>query len=188
MSVTSGNDLETEHRNLLFGIRRSVRYHSRRRQFYEAWNTLTSAVSVLFGSTAIAATFGMVSEEHRILVTAVAAALVTLVSTLDLVVGTVRKAQLHADLGRRFSELECVAAEDSTYERLSECRKGRVMIEADEPPQLRVVSVLTHNELCRAIGRHDHVYDMPFWRRLVGQLINIDPAQTLRKPSEAEAV
>ncbi|MEZ5366918.1 MAG: hypothetical protein R2748_32420 [Bryobacterales bacterium] len=119
---------------------------------------LTSAVSLLFGSTAILSLLGLAGEMGKN-ATVAAAAIVTLFSTLDLVVGTVRKAQLHADLARRFSELECKAGDHFTHDRLTECRNERIMIEADEPPQLRVVSVLTHNDLCLAMGI-DNFYEI----------------------------
>ena len=40
---------------LLFAVRRSVRYHERRRRFYEAWNVATVAFGVLGGSVAATA-------------------------------------------------------------------------------------------------------------------------------------
>jgi hypothetical protein len=176
--VVSEETLEKQHRDLLFGVRRSVRYHGRRQQFYETWNTLTSAFSVLFGSAAILSLLALTGSYSK-QVTIAAAAVVTIMSTVDLVVGTVRKAQLHADLGRRFSELECKFVGELSPERLAECRNERIMIEADEPPQLRVVSVLTHNDLCLATGLDDF-YHIPFWRRLLGQVVNLDPRPSPR--------
>lgn len=53
----------TEHLNqqtydLLFAIRRSVRYHLHRRRFYEVWNTITIAVASVGGSGAVAIALG----------------------------------------------------------------------------------------------------------------------------------
>ena len=38
---------------LLFGIRRSMRYHSHRRQFFDGINNLVTALSLIFGSATI---------------------------------------------------------------------------------------------------------------------------------------
>ena len=38
---------------LLFSVRRSVRYHDRRRRFYEVWNTVTVAAATIGGSAAV---------------------------------------------------------------------------------------------------------------------------------------
>lgn len=40
---------------LLFGVRRSVRYHVKRQQFFDRLNGLTSFFNVVFGSAAVVA-------------------------------------------------------------------------------------------------------------------------------------
>jgi len=143
-------DIETLRHNLLFGVRRSVRYHLRRRSFFETWNTLTNALAVVFGSAAI----GGALKEGFASVAVVAGALVTFFSAVNLVVGTVRKARIHEDLGRRFFDLEreIVQAGDYDEEMLRRLTGKRLVIEADEPPILKVLDCVCHNELARAMG------------------------------------
>ncbi len=162
--------------NLRFGVRRSVRYHRRRRGFYEAWHTLSSGLSVLLATSVVLSLLKQAGE----LTVATPAVIVAIVSTFDLIVGTTRKAQTHADLGRRFAELEKAmnSEPNPSPEQVADWRNSRLDIEADEPSQLRVVSVLSHNELCRAIGRDQEVYRVGLWRKAVGHFLNIDPRPT----------
>lgn len=51
-------DPKTEWHNLLFGVRKSIRYHVRRRRFFENWNTVTMAVALIFSSAAVASILG----------------------------------------------------------------------------------------------------------------------------------
>ena len=48
-------ELGDEYWHLLFGVRRSVRYHDRRRGFYESFHTVVVFLSVIGGSATIAA-------------------------------------------------------------------------------------------------------------------------------------
>lgn len=135
---------------LLFGIRRSVRYHTRRRRFFERWSRVTNYVAVLFSSAAIYALVDTWGTDWTVGM----AALVSGLSGLDLVVGTARMAWLHESLARRFVELErrIIRAGPMTDTRRRQFTAARLRIEADEPPPRRWLDVLCHNELCRAIG------------------------------------
>ena len=137
----------------MFGVRRSVRYHMRRQRFFERWHMFTSAMAVIFGS----ATVVMVLSKLSPWLTAGAAIIVTVFSAVDLVVGTSKAAGLHNDLARRFIALEknMVLVGDPTEEDNRQFTADRLAIEADEPPILRVLDVLCHNELMRAMGFPD---------------------------------
>ena len=88
--------------DLLFDIGRSVRYHNRRRAFFDRIDRLANMLSVIFGSTAV---YGVLAQDHQALALT-AAALVTVLSAINLVVGSSQKARAHADFARRFIELE----------------------------------------------------------------------------------
>ena len=147
--------LEEEFRKLLFGVRRSVRYHARRRRFYERFHDRVLLVVLSSGSASVLAfgfeLTGMLTD----LVKSALAAVVTVAALVDFVVGSMRKASLHSDLGRRFIALEqrLVAAGSSPSEAaLVEATQERLAIESDEPPVLRALDTLCHNELLRAMG------------------------------------
>lgn len=148
--------LETARHKLLFSVRRSVRYHLRRRSFFEAWNTITNALAVIFGSAAIG---GGLKEGYAPLAV-VSGALVTFFSSINLVVGTVRKARVHEDLSRRFISLERDLIQAGEYDglALSAFSARRLEIELDEPPILKVLDSVCHNELLRAMGYGDEHY------------------------------
>ncbi len=81
------------------------------------------------------------------------AALITVLSGATLVVGTVRKAQLHADLMRQFVELERqleIGRSTPSKALITQITDERLAIEATEPQVLKVLDTLCHNKLLRA--------------------------------------
>ena len=143
--------LEDEWHELLFGVRRSIRYHARRRMFFDRCRQFTSAIGVIFGS----ATFFTLLNKMDPLYPTLSAALVTVFSTIDLVVGTAVAARRHDDLCRRFIELERqmeLAERPIDVQALAKFKAQRLEIEADEPPVHRVLDLMCHNELLHAMG------------------------------------
>ena len=152
--------------DLLFGIRRSVRYHMHRRRFYELWNTITVVVAVVGGSASVAA---FLSSWGMPWIAPAVSAFVAFVAACDLAVGTGRRADRHGDLARQFIGLEQSFAhgrslDETEYEELT---KARLQIEASEPPILRLLDALCHFELLRALGdatKHPYI---PLYRRVL---------------------
>ncbi len=144
------NDIATQKHNLLFGVRRSVRYHNRRRMFFDRWQTVTSWISVVFGS----ATVITVIEANNPKLAVGMAAIVTFSSAVDLVVGTVKAARDHYDLAKRFISLEqeIISVQEMDEKSLIRLKNARLDIEKDEPPVLRVLDTLCHNEMLRSMG------------------------------------
>ena len=71
--------------------------------------------------------------------------------------GFSRKARLHQDFARRYgalrAELEEIGLPDAQQWR---SLRGRLFaIQAEEPPVLRVLAAICHNELCREDGEHE---------------------------------
>ena len=166
--------LKDERHRLLFNVRRSVRYHSRRRQFFDRYRLFTSAMSAIFGSAAIATVMSAAGKQYTI----AAAAAVTGLSIIDLVVGSARMARLHEDLYRRFIQLEkeivSIAEEGFSEEDLRRFTASRLSIEADEPPVKRVLDSLCYNELVRAMGySQEHFIRVRWYQRLFAQLVDI---------------
>ena len=156
---------------LLFGVSRSVRYHNYRRRFYELWNSITVTVSVLSGSAATAALLALTDKS---LAVAALTALIALVSALDLAVSTVRKANHHAELARRFIglEKEFSHGESLTDEQYEQLTRERLEIEATEPPPLRLLDAMCHYELMKALGDEREPPDIPLWRRLLAHCMS----------------
>ena len=150
--TTTPTEAETaaEHWSLLFGVRRSVRYHVRRERYFDRAHHFGAFVAALSGSATITALLA----GHPVLVT-VAAAATALCGAGEMVFGLARKARLHSNLAHEFIALEkalIVAGEDLAESRLREFEAVRLDIEAREPPVLRVLDAMCHDELVTALG------------------------------------
>lgn len=174
----------------LFGVRRSVRYHQRRRSYFESWHGCIAALQVVSGSSAFA---GLLAEGAVLNTIGISLAPVPpLLAAIDLVFGTTRRATLHAGLGRQFSQLEAdmvpheADCESTTPEELAKFIRRRLAIEADEPPKLRVVDLLSHNDVVRGTYTHGNVFRIGLIRRFMGHVfdVNADKAQSNPIPFE----
>ncbi|MBV4551737.1 hypothetical protein HU742_011375 [Pseudomonas sp. SWRI102] len=148
-------DLEDRWHNTLFSVRRSIRYHQRRRAFYDRLDKTSNMLSLIFGSVAI---YGVLQENAKT-VALVASATVTVVSSINLVIGSAQRGRDHTDLMRKYVELEKRMLGKASEELYLEVATARLSIEAEEPPVMHVLNAMCHNELMRAMGSHKE--DLP---------------------------
>jgi len=174
ISALSDNE-QTESHNLLFGVRRSIRYHHRRCRFFDGFDKFVKVISVLFGSAAFAAA----TAQHSVIIM-VCAGLVAVFSAINLVVGPAQAARLHEELARKFAKLEydIVRANNLTRDQLNQFQAERLMIETEEPPPLRVLDTICHNELCEALG-YDRCefYKVGFFQSLFAHIVDLWPSR-----------
>ncbi|MDP3848414.1 MAG: hypothetical protein Q8R10_18510 [Pseudomonas sp.] len=162
-------DLADRWHHMLFGVRRSIRYHQRRRAFFDRLDQFSNMLSVIFGSAAI---FGILENDYKA-VALVASALVTVLASINLVIGSAQRARVHADFMRRFVELEKRMLEPESEKRLHEVSETRLSIEAEEPPVLHVLNAMCHNETMRAQGyKKEELAKIGWFQRLVAQLFD----------------
>ena len=179
--TTTPTEAETaaEHWSLLFGVRRSVRYHVRRERYFDRAHHFGAFVAALSGSATITALLA----GHPVLVT-VAAAATALCGAGEMVFGLARKARLHSNLAREFIALEkalIVAGEDLAESRLREFEAVRLDIEAREPPVLRVLDAMCHDELVTALGiESGQRSNLDWWQRCCANVVDVG-AHRLRK-------
>lgn len=169
-------DLKSEQYQLLFGIRRSVRYHMRRSRFFDLFHSFTNAIGVIAGSSAV---FSALQDHPH--VAAISAALVAVASAIDLVVGTGAMARLHNDLAKKFIQLEkeIILGGNPTEDNLRRFSTCRLEIEAGEPPILRTLDRLCHNELLRAEGHPLETFvHVPWHQRQLAQFISFEPPRS----------
>jgi hypothetical protein len=160
---------------LLFGVRRSIRYHNRRRRFFDGFDKLAKVLSVIGGSAAVAAVVGSFHWAAVALSTMVA-----VTSAFSLVVGPAQGARLHAELAKRFATLEhdIVRSKQPNADRLNDFVAERLLIEADEPPPMRVLDTLCHNELCEAMGYDAcHFYKVGWFQAVFAQILDLWPSK-----------
>lgn len=95
MNDNKQQEIADNFHNLLFGVRKSVRYHTRRRLFYDRFSKISDALTVIFGSATIASQL----SAHQKISTAMAA-LTAIAGGINLVFGTSKMARDHHDLSR----------------------------------------------------------------------------------------
>lgn len=166
----------------LFGVRRSVRYHQRRRSYFETINTTSVWLQVISGSSAVVAVAASLPGGAMAL-----AGLAATLAALNLVVGTQRKATTHAGLALRFAQLERDMVPHEESESATEAdavafKQRRVEIEQDEPPKRRAIDLLCHNELVQSTYRHESTYPVGRWKRWIGHIADVDVAEVLKRP------
>ncbi|MHB8123752.1 MAG: hypothetical protein ACYDG4_16565 [Desulfuromonadaceae bacterium] len=156
---------------LLFGIRRSIRYHSRRQMFFDSLYKWTQVLSLISGSATVAVVIAKYTDCAIWL-----AAMVAIFSAFNLIFGFSGSARLHNDLARRFSELEkrIIRDQNPSMESIASFEVDRLDIEMVEPPILKTLDLLCHNELCRALGYGEEAMaKVGFWGRLFAQFFDL---------------
>lgn len=159
-------------KDLLWGVRRSVRYHIRRRRFFENVHKWVMVLTSLGGSAAIISLLAEVGDIWTITF----AAGVTFFSIIDLVFSTDRQARTHDELARQFIELEkdIIETKKPTEDDLTNLTSCRLSIEMKEPTPLRVLDSICHNELLRAMGYDkSHQLKIKFYQRWFAQIFDI---------------
>lgn len=178
---------DVKHRQqLLFIIRKSIRYHNARRLFYERLHSLSTAACVIFATATTIAVMANVGPY----VAAGVAGLVTLVSVLDLVIGTVSKARMHQDLARRHIALEKLIINKlhpNAFD-LTRWEAERLDIQADEPPVKQVLDAIVFNELLQAYGAGtSDLIEVKWYQRWFAHFFDVHVHRLVdRKPRSTE--
>ena len=162
------------HYDLLFGVRRSIRYHNRRRQFFDRVGRLTDALSAISGSGTIIALLSKNFTECTVYLAGATA----IFSAVNLVWDTKGNSRLHHDLARQFISIEKRLIDPNiTPEQINKAESDRLEIEAGEPPILRVLDLLCHNELIKAMGlEREKGYDIKIWRAMFAHFFDFFPS------------
>ena len=173
-----------EYNKLLFGIRRSIRYHMRRCRFFDSVSRVTSGASLIFGSS----TLFMLLYDKGPSWLAILPALVGAASIIALVYEAPRMARLHSDLARRSIELEqkMVLTESPDESDIRQFTAQKLAIEIDEPPVHRVLDLLCRNEMILAEGQDEsQLYRASPFERLTAQVLHLEPNQKRMPRSHA---
>ncbi|MDQ7251530.1 hypothetical protein [Dongia sedimenti] len=184
MSDTAKLDERTYH--LLFAVRRSCLYHNHRRRFYDWLNKTQAFVSALFGAATIGALFAQFDPR----VPALAAAVSTVLATINLFVGPAQRAREHHDLARRFGSIEQKMAHGRslTDKEAEALVRERLEIEKDEPPKRRNLDTLCHNELLRSLGGNDdQMWGVGPIQRVLADIIDWRPHAVRRPRSQTDS-
>lgn len=174
--------LEDRWHRTLFSVCRSIRYHQRRRAFYDRLDKISNMLSLILGSAAI---YGVLQENAKN-VALIASATVTVVSSINLVVGSAQRGRDHTDFMRKYVELEKRMLGDPSEEVLLEVSTARLTIEAEEPPVLHVLNSICHNDIVRARNYAKKYFLHVSWYQVfMSQIIDINLSGI--KPVKVEA-
>ena len=181
-SAAEAESLEDRKYELLFDIRRSVRYHDHRRSFYLRLHAFSNVGTLILGAGAIAVAF---SEAGFAWMRWAAPALIVLIAFLDRGFSTVGNATLHADLYRRFIRLQqrTQRARPLKTEFLDGIETEMLEIEVEEPPVYHALNRACHNELLRSEGRPELFKTLRRHQRWLRNLLRFPNLP----PSEARA-
>lgn len=158
---------------LEFSVAVSIRYHARRRAWFDGLARWPSVVSLVAGSAA----FVSISQGLPALAT-VASAATAIFGGANLVFGFAERARRHDDLVRKFTLLAAEIAEATSPSRADVRRwhGAKIRIEAEEPTPNNVLNVLCHNEEAEARGYGpDHIYQVRWWQRAMAQVCALPP-------------
>jgi len=141
-----------------------LRYHAKRRRFFENFSNFIKVSVVFTGSSAFMAVLGNKTD-----IALVATFLISILSALNLVFDFSKRALVHADLRKRFSELlKEIIIKEPTEENLKTWEAEKVLIEIDEPTALKVLDIHCHNEEAVALGYgSEDIYKLGWWRILL---------------------
>ncbi|MGA8382326.1 MAG: hypothetical protein WB710_14480 [Stellaceae bacterium] len=154
-----------------FGVHKSIRYHVKRRAFFDVMHRVAMLIAVIGGSAAFFALIGEKTEVGQI-----AALTVAIATALDLVFAFPENAREHDKLAERFSDLavELALAPSGAVDgrRLAELKGKRLALERGEPTALDALNVICHNEEAEARGYdRDQIYRVGWGQKIFAQLI-----------------
>lgn len=158
---------------LRFGIGKSLRYHAKRRSFFELLHRATMAIVAVGGSAAFASILGDISE----LATG-AAFVLTVLATLDAAIGYSQKARQHDELFKRFSDLSIKLESEGRPKAqfIRELKAQRLLIEKDEPTELAALNIICYNEQAESMGYDDsHMRKVHGLQKLFAHLFTFPP-------------
>lgn len=168
--IVKAADMSDEQYGLLFDVLRSIRYHDRRRAFFDVLHRSNSALVILLAGSVV---FDLAKPGESPWWMVALALVASLLSIMDLVIGYSTASNRHSDLKRRFAELE-IAIRSGGEDELTWASHHtvRVRIEQDEPPIYRVLDLLCYQEVCRSLGMYDRAdsIEVCWFKRLTRHL------------------
>lgn len=170
--TTKTINLDTQKKNLLFSIGRSIRYNVKRQRFFECWERGTNALAILFGSSTVYA----LMQQHQSVAVGISI-LLTLLSTLSLVIGFGSKARDHRDFAQQYFHLkERLTLEPLTQSLCDEIKIAIQQIDLAEPPVLVVLEQICYNEQINVEGLpKEKMTSIHLCQRLFANYIDICP-------------
>jgi hypothetical protein len=163
-----------------FSVHVSMRYHARRRAWYDRFHRVMMLIIAVAGSAGVAAIYGGLVAEAEYLAIAVAVA-----GALELAFSLPERARVEDALYRRFTLLAAEIADAPTIgdDELRAWEAKRLLIRADADDRLEVLRRSCHNLEAEARAYPlERRYRLWPWQRLMAQLVSLPPLRPLRHP------
>ena len=156
MSNIAPSDARARFVDLRFHVLCSIKYHTRRRRFFENVNNVALFVAFLFSTATMSSLLDVPAGASGLLafLGELPAVATSVLIGLSLVGRVGTKANDHNDLKRRFIRLQQrMEREGSEVDEavVGELAEERLAIEADEPPVNRVVHARCYNEVVKSL-------------------------------------
>lgn len=154
---------QNEYNSQLFGVRRSIRYHTKRMHFFSFVSIFM--IFLFVGGSLSAAFFAITHNNTAQILFAFLAFFAAVINVIAF-----SNAQIYNRLMKQFATLEkefVKVADNITGAELSNLINVRLDIEAEEPKIKTILNVICHNELATAMGypkedRH-HLTNIQRW-------------------------
>lgn len=170
--------MDHEWHALLFGVRKSVRYHERRAAFFSRLDTLNGVISLSAGSSVVATAISGYP-----LVAFSAGAIVALSNVFNVMIGSSRMAALHRELRGRFIDLERQMVLSPTQaDTVKKFADERLRIELGEPAVIGVLDAICYNDEARAEGNNKYVRRIRWWQYCGSQFLDYTDKNNLHHP------
>jgi hypothetical protein len=162
-----------------FRVHVSVRYHARRRAWYDRLHRIMTLVIATGASAGVAAICGGLLREAEFLAVAVAVA-----GALELALSLPERARVEDALYRRFNALAADIAEarSITDADVRSWEARRLLIRSDADDRLEALRRVCHNLEAEARAYPlEAFYSLWPWQRLCAQIISLPPLRPLRR-------
>ena len=154
-----------------------MRYHQRRRGFFDSGHKIAMFLIIAFGSAAFAD------------ITIYFAGLAAAVAAGNLVWNPSHRARDHEILFRRFSDLATrVRTSEPTHANFNGWLGERITIETEEPPIYKALEADCDNEVRRAWGRDSQPVQIGWWARVTMNLLRHDQKSFAQQPAHTQPV
>ena len=163
--------------DLLFNIRRSIRYHKYRQDFFERCHNIVLLIALIFSSTTIISFTGIFPNYPEWL-KFLPAVIVSIFTAVDLVLGFSRRSNLYSKLASKFIDLEKNIIKGDMYseEFIKEMEVKRLEIEEHETNTLIVLNAICYNEQSRAQNMGKKA-KLTYLQRILSNFIDLFPSK-----------
>jgi hypothetical protein len=151
-----------------FNIMMSIRYHMKRQHFFSRFHRVVSILTIAFSTAAFASILNQVG------VALYASATVVLLQSIDLFVDSRKSTELHNDLRRSYLILYKELLKHDNHmltDKQSRNIRAKISeIEMDEPPIMRALLELSHNDVVKATNsKNENMIEVSWFKRITSQ-------------------